>query len=226
MKKIITIDGPAGSGKTTVARELAKRLGYQYFDTGAMFRLLTYQIMQENVALEDGEALEALLSRFTFDARPAANGSTSYFVQGEDVTEKIRLSDVTQRVSQVSAHPLVRQALAKIQREFGLEKNGVFEGRDMGSVVFEKDAFIKFFLTASPSVRAWRRYKELKEKVQGIQQQEILSQILLRDQMDSERQYAPLKQAEDAILIDTSDKSVEQVVQQLLDIINKKKPAI
>ncbi len=159
---IITIDGPAGTGKTTVARLLSQKLKYHYFDTGAMYRALTYRLGKEGLDLRNDQVLNLFLQRFRFDIYDSGGGK-KYFVDGEDVTDSIRSADVTQRVSEVSAHPAVRHALVAIQREFGEGKNAVFEGRDMGTVVFPKADF-KFFLTARPAVRAERRYLEFKQK--------------------------------------------------------------
>jgi CMP/dCMP kinase len=219
---IITIDGPAGTGKTTIARLLAEKLQFNYFDTGAMYRALTYRIGKEQIDLTDQEKLNTFLSHFRFDIREAEK-QKRYFADGEDVTEAIRTPEVTQRVSAVSALSEVRRALVAIQREFGKEKNAVFEGRDMGTVVFPQ-AERKIFLTARPAVRAERRYLEFKEQKIPAVQEEVLQSLLARDQFDSAREISPLKQAEDAYLIDTSDLTLEQVMTLVLNFITQYRP--
>lgn len=213
---IITIDGPAGTGKTTIARKLAGRLNYNYFDTGAMYRALTHRVIQHKIDIQDTKALVPFLADFRFDILDVA-GQKHYYVDGEDVTEMIRTQEVTQKVSEVSANGAVRSALVGIQRKFGKGKNAVFEGRDMGTVVFPKAEY-KIFLTACPTVRAERRYLELKEKKMSVplNEQEILKDMTIRDHLDSTREISPLKQADDAYLIDTSDLSIEQVVELIL----------
>ena len=210
---IITIDGPAGTGKTTVAQRVAEKLGYVYFDTGAMYRALTYQVLQKHIDLHNSDQLNQLIEAFHFEVKEG-----KYFANDEDVTEHIRSEQVTRHVSVVSAHAAVRQSLVQIQREFGKEKNTVFEGRDMGTVVFPQ-AELKVFLTARPAVRAERRYLELKEKKSSQDEEEVLHSLLERDHFDSTREISPLKQAEDAHLIDTSDLTLEQVIDQVLAVV-------
>lgn len=217
---IITIDGPAGTGKTTVAREVAKTLGYRFFDTGAMYRALAYKLGRLNLSLEDHEKLLPFLETFVFDIREVS-GHERYFVENEDVTDVIRSSEVTQAVSVVAAHPRVRQALVFLQRAFGKKGNAVFEGRDMGTIVFP-DADLKIFLTARPAVRAERRYLELKDKTMPTTQEEVMHQLVERDHFDSTREISPLKQASDAHLIDTSDLNLQQVLKRIYALIPKK----
>jgi len=219
MGMIITIDGPAGTGKTTIARAVAEKLKFNYFDTGAMYRALTYRINKEKIELHDQNTLSAFLVSFKFEIRDVGK-EKRYFVEDKDVTDLIRTPQVTQAVSRVSAHPEVRKALVAIQREFGKNKNAVFEGRDMGTVVFPK-AEVKIFLTARPAVRAERRYLEFKEKKIPATQEEVLQELLERDHFDSTREIAPLQRAEDAHLIDTSDFTIEQVTDQILTYIGK-----
>lgn len=217
---IITIDGPAGTGKTTIARKVAEKLGYAYFDTGAMYRAVTVLIREKGINLQDQNTLQTLLEKVNFEIQ-SVKGEKRYLIEGNDVTEVIRTPDVTRQVSEVSALLPVRKALVSIQRKFGEKKNAVFEGRDMGTVVFPS-ADVKIFLTARPAVRAERRYLELKGKHQGLKETDVLNEILQRDQLDSTREISPLKQAEDAALIDTSDLTVDQVVEQILALILKK----
>lgn len=215
---IITIDGPAGTGKTTIARKVAEKLGYLYFDTGAMYRSATYLMLKENIDLEDKTRVSSFLEQFKFTIR-SERGGKRYFVDSEDVTDLIRTSEITKHVSAVSSLTAVRETLVAIQRDFGQGTNSIFEGRDMGTVVFPK-ADVKVFLTARPAVRAERRYLELKDQSLKTTE-EVMQELLKRDHFDSTREISPLKQAEDAHLIDTSDLTIDEVVEQILDIIPK-----
>ncbi len=211
---IIAIDGPSGTGKTTIAKKVAAKLKYNYFDTGAMYRAVTYAAMQQGIEVTDVERLEVLLETFHFDIQ---NGE-HYFANGEDVTEAIRTPEVTKNVSAIAALPKVRDTLLRIQREFGQAHHAVFEGRDIGTVVFP-DAECKIFLTANAAVRAKRRFLELKDKYVGMKEQEVMLAIQTRDHLDSTRKIAPLKQAKDAHLIDTSNLTIDQVVEEVLKCI-------
>jgi len=217
---IITIDGPAGTGKTTVARKLAKSLHYHYFDTGAMYRALTYHLIKNRVDIHNHEKVRELLANFLFDIREM-NDQKHYFLDSEDVTEVIRSREVTQKVSEVAALADVRKALVAIQRAFGEHNNAVFEGRDMGTVVFPQ-AEKKIFLTARAAVRAERRYLELKAKKIPVNAEDILKEITDRDTFDSTREISPLRQADDAFVIDTSDLTSDQVVEQILAQLSAK----
>ncbi|MCH9626181.1 MAG: Cytidylate kinase [Chlamydiales bacterium] len=216
---IITIDGPSGTGKTTIARSVAQRLGYSYFDTGAMYRALTYKILKEKIDLQKQEQLSHLIETFRFEIKEQ-KGQKLYFVDGEDVTEVIRTPLITSKVSEVAALAEVRAALVSIQRRFGEATNAVFEGRDMGTVVFPK-ADIKFFLDARANVRAERRYLEFKEKKMPANKEEVLEELVKRDHFDSTREISPLKAAQTAYLIDTSDLTIEQVIDQVLALVPK-----
>ncbi|MCC5831661.1 MAG: (d)CMP kinase [Chlamydiales bacterium] len=214
---IVTIDGPAGTGKTTIARRLAEKLGYDYFDTGAMYRAATYQILRQKIDIKKPEELSCFLDHFRFEIRSAQEGKR-YFIGEEDVTEEIRSAAVTGHVSEVSANAAIREALVRVQREFGASKKAVFEGRDMGTVVFPK-ADVKIFLTARPSVRAERRYLELKEKNALTSEREVMRELLERDHLDSTREASPLVKAEDAHLVDTSDLTLDQVIDRVMALI-------
>ncbi|HUD01254.1 MAG TPA: (d)CMP kinase [Rhabdochlamydiaceae bacterium] len=221
---IITIDGPAGTGKTTVAKRVAERLGLPYFDTGAMYRTVAFLILHEKIPLSDERRISELLANFEFEIRDHGN-ERRYLVDGQDVTDVIRSQAVTNIVSPVSALHVVREALWEIQRKFALKRGGVFEGRDMGSVVFPK-APIKIFLSARPDVRAERRLAELKEKrpdeVRNTNHQQMLAEMMRRDQIDSSRSIAPLICPPDAYVIDTSNISIDEVVERILEYKEKK----
>lgn len=220
---IITIDGPAGTGKSTVAKQFAGAIGFTYFDTGALYRSISWSILDQNITYKDEEALSALLKTFTFRIR-TIEGEKRYFVGSCDVTNEIRTKEVTAIVSEVAALKKVRDALKPIQVNFGKEIDVVFEGRDLGTVVFPH-AHLKFFLTARTEIRAKRRYQELVKKFpdQSFSYSTILKEIEGRDAYDSQRELAPLKCAEDAILVDTSDLTVEEVTTRLKEIYLEKK---
>ncbi len=206
---IITIDGPAGSGKSTVAKLVADRLGYTYIDTGAMYRAVAYKVLKEN--LKSKEDIIKVLDKIDlyFDC---SDGTFRVILDGEDITDNIRTEEVGKKASEIAKIPEVRERLVHIQREIGKrEKNAVLEGRDTGTVVFP-DADIKFFLTASPEERARRRYLQLKEKGVDESYENILKSVLDRDKTDTQREISPLKPAKDAIIVDTTDMSIEEVV--------------
>jgi cytidylate kinase len=212
-KLIVTIDGPAGAGKTTVSRLLADRLGYRYIDTGALYRAVAVSARRRNIASEDDSALSRLLEKLELNFLPDASGQR-LLADGEDITGLLRTPEVSMLASAVSARPAVRAFLLKIQRELGRQKAAVFEGRDMGTVVFP-EAEVKFFLSASESTRALRRFTETQEKT-GVSLKEVERDLHRRDDQDSHRTLAPLKPAEDAIRIDSSDLSIAQVVELML----------
>ena len=220
---IITIDGPAGTGKSTTAQKLADAIGFTYFDTGALYRAISWQILETGTSYENDEALSKLLKSFSFRIR-LIEGNKRYFVGNEDVTKVIRSKEVTAIVSEVAALKKVRDALKPLQVNFSKEIDVVFEGRDLGTVVFPH-AHLKFFLTARPEIRAKRRYRELVQKFpnQTFSYETILKEIQERDSYDSTREHAPLKQAEDAILVDTSDLTIEEVTDKLKQIYLEKK---
>lgn len=217
MVVIITLDGPSGTGKSSVAKRLAERLGFTYVDTGAMYRAITYKLLQKQIPLEDNIAIERELTGLHYQIQNV-QGQKRYWISGEDVTEAIRSAEVNQNVSAVSALPSVRRAMTALQRRCAEEESVVFEGRDMGSVVFPQ-ADHKFFLTARPEVAAERRYKELAAKQPHLTPEAVQSDLQRRDALDAGRALAPLKPAADAELVDTSDMTLDQVVQVLLDRI-------
>lgn len=216
---IITIDGPIATGKSTIAKTLARELGYIYFDTGAMYRCLTYGIMKNKINPDDLAALEEFLKNFAFDIKIKL-GEKKYYVENEDVTEKIRGSEVTSQVSKVSALKPVRDKLVALQRQHSIGVNAVFEGRDMGTVVFPK-AEVKVFLTGRPVVRAKRRFDELRsrfpEETKNLTMEKVLEEINQRDAYDTNRELSPLKQAPDALVIDTSELSVSDIIFTILE---------
>jgi cytidylate kinase len=217
---IITIDGPVATGKSTIAKKLAEELGYIFFDTGAMYRAFTWLAIQKNLDFNKHEDLEKLINEFAFNIK-TKHGERHYYIDQEDITSAIRGEAVTSKVSEVSANPEVREKLVGMQRNFANGVNAVFEGRDMGTVVFP-NADMKIFLTARPEVRAKRRFDELKAKfpneTQNLTLEMALENLNKRDYADSNREHSPLKQADDAILVDTSDLSIDGVVIKILEI--------
>lgn len=216
---IITIDGPVATGKSTIARHLAEQLGYIYFDTGAMYRAVAYGIRKENVDIEDEAALKRFLDNFDF-AIKIRRGAKHYYVGNEDVTDSIRSQAISTSVSKISAKPFVRERMVALQRSMAVGVNAVFEGRDMGTVVFP-EANLKIFLTGRPEVRAKRRLEELvrerPEEAQGLTLEQVTREIEERDQYDSTRQFSPLKKAEDAFEVDTSDLTIDEIVFLILE---------
>lgn len=209
---IITIDGPAGTGKTTVAKRVAECLHFAYFDTGAMYRMVSFLILQEKVSLDDELSIRKILDHFLLYFKIEGG---RYFIGSQDVTQIIRSSEVTAFVSPVAALPIVREVLWQVQRSFAEKGDAVFEGRDMGSAVFP-NADVKIFLTARPEVRAQRRLAELLEKNPHLDQDQVLQDLSKRDTIDSTRTLAPLCCPKGAYEIDTSDLTLDQVVEAIL----------
>lgn len=226
---IIAIDGPSGTGKSTVAKGVAQRLHFTFFDTGAMYRSFAWKVREMGIDPTDAEKVVAEVSSFRFEIRTTQQGERAYFVDGAEVTEAIRSREISTIASQIAMYTNVRSSMVKMQRKFGRSCNAVFEGRDMGSVVFP-DADLKIFLTAKPTVRAERRYKELLSKFPDLSKplspEQILQEMSERDKNDSTRSISPLKQAEDAILIDTSDLTIDEVIEKIIRLRPKKKRPI
>ena len=204
----IAIDGPSGAGKSTLAKRLAKELGYIYVDTGAMYRSIGLYALRRGVDPKNADAVQALLPDIQLDIR-LQDGSQHVYLNGEDVSTDIRAEAVGMAASAVSAHPAVRAFLLDTQRNLAKGQNILMDGRDIGTVVLP-DATVKIFLTASPEARAERRRKELEEKGQPADFATVLADIQQRDYQDTHRAVAPLKQAEDAVLVDSSDIDFEQ----------------
>jgi CMP/dCMP kinase len=216
---VVTIDGPAGAGKTTVSRQLAEALRYRYVDTGALYRAVALAAIDAGVSAGDEAGLQDLCARLTLNYEIAGNG-TRLLLNGMDITDHIRTPEIAMMASAVSARPAVRKFLLGIQKQMGRDKAAVFEGRDMGTVVFP-EAEVKFFLDASIQVRALRRFRELGAK--GHQSlQEVEQDMVHRDKNDSSRRISPLKPAADAIHIDSSRMTVSDVVAKMKKIVDEK----
>jgi cytidylate kinase len=216
---MIAIDGPSGSGKSTISRLLAARLGYSYLDTGAMYRAVGYKIVTAGIDEKNETALRTLLENLDLHLLPG-NGDTRVILDGQDISHAIRTAEMGLVASRVSAIPLVRGKLTELQRKIGSEGDFVAEGRDMGTVVFPQAPF-KFFLDANSEERARRRTAQLLEKGEQADYRTILQQIVKRDQDDSSRDLAPLKAAEDAVIIDSSTMTIDEVLDFILHIIGK-----
>jgi len=219
MKKgyIIAIDGPSGAGKSTVSQRVAKKLGYLYLDTGAMYRACALNAVQLGMDLDDLSSAEKLAKNLEIELMKK-NDQLKVLLNRKDVSKEIRTPEMGMKASKISRHLPVREKLWELQRKMA-EKGGIVaEGRDMATVVFP-DADFKFYLTASPEVRAKRRYQELLEKGHKVDFEEILREVLNRDEQDSKRELAPLKKAEEAIEIDTSGLDIDQVVEKIIEKI-------
>ena len=211
---IIAIDGPAGAGKSTVSKILAQRLGFLYIDTGAMYRALTLKSIEEKIDVKDAAALADMARNSSIDLVNAGDGSLKVFLDGRDVSLEIREPRITKLVSDLAKIKDVRQIMVELQRKLGRQKDSVLDGRDIGTVVFP-DADKKFYIDAEFLIRVNRRYKELKVVNQDIIEKDVESDLLNRDTIDSTREIAPLKKAEDAILVDTTNLTIDEVVDKV-----------
>ena len=212
---IIAIDGPAGSGKSTISKLVARDLDLIYLDTGAMYRLVTLKALKMGILdgnLEDLDKINELLDNLEIDIR-----EDGFYLDGVDVSEEIRKPIVSENVSKIAAIKEVRIKMVDLQRKFSKAKNVILDGRDIGTVVFP-NADLKVFLVADARERANRRYKELTEKGENVSLEEIYQNIFMRDKIDSTREEAPLKKAEDAIEVDTTSKSIDEVKEEILNL--------
>ena len=217
---VIAIDGPAGVGKSTTVRELAKRLGYTLVDTGALYRGIALAAEQRGVPWDDPVRVTALADEVELDFTVESDGTSRLRIDGTDHTEEIRTPRISEGASRVSAYPGVRRALLGIQRRLGKDGGVILEGRDIGTVVFP-DAEVKVFLTASPEERAKRRVGDLQARGLDAENDTVLAQIQARDQADSSREVAPLRPADDAIVLDTTQLDFEAVVRRVMELVER-----
>lgn len=218
MKINIAIDGPSAAGKSSVSDKVAAKLNYTHLDTGAMYRATAYEAFKENIAIDDEENIIKMIEKMDLDMKPDGR----VILNGEDISSKIRTNEISMGASNVSKLLGVRAALVAMQQKICAGGGYILDGRDIGTVVL-KDAPVKIFMTASAEARARRRVKQnIQKGIEGTDYQTILEDIEKRDYQDSHRQNSPLKQADDAVLIDTSDLSVEQVVDQVMSLVQEK----
>ncbi len=215
----IAIDGPSGAGKSTAAKGLARRLGYLYIDTGAMYRAVAFEAREKGRNFEDEESLRRWVSslKLTFSER---KDETHIYCNGDDLTQKIRSPEMSLLASEISKRRGVREALVEMQRQMGKRGGVVLEGRDTGTVVFP-DADVKFYLDARPEERARRRYEELSRKGVKVQFDGTLEEVIRRDENDMNRALSPLRKAEDAVLIDSTRRSAEEVIEEMVRIVQE-----
>jgi len=216
---IIAIDGPAGSGKSTVAKIVAEKLNFRYIDTGSMYRSVAWKSLQKKTTLKDEDAVADIASKVQIELVSGKNGQL-VFVDGENITDQLKVEEISRGAAIVAAQPMIRRIMTTKQRKLGKQGMVVMDGRDIGTVVFPQAK--KFFLDADPKERGRRRFAELKEKDQAKNADlaTIIEQIVQRDHEDRNRKIAPLKQAKDAMLIDTTNLSIDQVVKEIIKTIN------
>ena len=219
----IAIDGPAGAGKSTIAKALAKELGYHYVDTGAIYRTVAYFLDLLGISPKDVDGVQRYIDELTINIEYDEEGKQHMIMNGMDVSDEIRTQDISQKASLVSAHAVVRDVLLDMQRDVAKKHNVIMDGRDIGTVVLPK-ANVKIFLTASAEVRAKRRTEELLSKGQKADYERILKEIQQRDYQDTHREVAPLKMCRDSIRVDTSEMDIDQVVAEIKAIAGKKIP--
>ncbi|GAA3044274.1 (d)CMP kinase [Gordonia defluvii] len=217
---VVAIDGPAGTGKSSVSRMLADRVGAQYLDTGAMYRAASLAVLRSGIPVDDGSAVADLVDTLSIDLRDGPDG-TVVALDGEDVSTAIRADDVTDAVSAVAANPRVRARMVDLQRRVAGGRFVVVEGRDIGTVVFP-DAELKVFLTATPDERARRRHRQNRAAGRDSDLAQVLASVNRRDHLDSTRAASPLRRAEDAVEFDTSDLTVEQVLTGLIELVDQR----
>ena len=217
----IAIDGPAGAGKSTIAKRLAKELGYYYVDTGAIYRTVAYFMDLLGIAPKDIDGVSRYIDELNVEIEYDEDGLQHMIMNGMDVTGDIRTQDISQKASLISAHAVVREILLDMQRDVAKKHNVIMDGRDIGTVVLPR-ANVKIFLTASVEVRAQRRHLELQAKGAKDSYEKVLADIKQRDHQDTTREIAPLKQAKDAVLVDSTDLDVEAVVEKIRGIVAEK----
>ncbi len=217
----VAIDGPAGAGKSTIARRLAENLGFRYVDTGAIYRTVAYFMDLWGVSPKDVDGVNRYIDELTVGITYDDAGKQHMLMNGMDVTKDIRTQEISQKASLISAHAVVRDVLLDMQREMAEQYDVVMDGRDIGSVVLPK-ATVKIFLTASPEVRARRRYNELVEKGQKANYEQVLKEVQQRDYQDTHREIAPLKMCRDSVKVDTSEMSLEASIAAIQKIVEEK----
>lgn len=221
MKKIqIAIDGPAGAGKSTIAKIVAEALRFTYIDTGAMYRAVTYKAMKENIQLHDAEAIEKMLQETAITLKPSEQGQL-VFVDGQDVSQAIRSNEVTANVSEVAAHANIREILVAMQQKLAADGGVVMDGRDIATHVL-KDAELKIYMSATVEERAHRRFLDNERRGIPSTIESLQKEIALRDKLDSEREASPLIQAEDALFLDTTHLSIDEAAQEILKLAQQK----
>ena len=221
MSVAIAIDGPAGAGKSTIAKRVAEELNFMYVDTGALYRAVALCAIQKNIEPDDSQRVSEMLSEIKVQLAFNYRFEKVVLLDGRDVSSQIRTPEVSMAASKISALPQVRAYLLDLQRDIAKENNVIMDGRDIGTVVLP-DAKVKIFLTASPQVRAERRYKELSEKGANVSFDEVLRDVNERDYNDSHRKTAPLKPAEDSVFVDTTDLDFEQSVEKIISVIKER----
>ncbi len=216
----VAIDGPAGAGKSTVARAAAQKLGYIYVDTGALYRAVGVYCLRKGIETTDADGVGAILSEITVELK-FIDGVQHVFLNGDDVSTEIRLPEASMAASNVSAIPAVRAFLFDLQRNIAAKNNCIMDGRDIGTVVLP-NAQVKIFLTADDTERAMRRYKELQEKGSSVTYQEVLDDLRVRDYNDSHREIAPLKPAEDSVIVNTTNYTLEESINKIVQTVEEK----